>query len=78
MTVLALRSYFLLKSSFITAFAAWMIGHMKAVGKAIEISRSMAANEQIARQLLPEYREHTYYSLLAELNRKTMERVYGK
>jgi len=78
MTTIALRGYSLLKTSFITAFASWMIGHMRSVGKAVELSRSIAANEHIARQLLPEYREHTYHSLLAELNRKTMERVYGK
>ena len=77
MTTIALRGYSLLKTSFITAFASWMIGHMRSVGKAVELSRSMSANEMIARQLLPEYREHTYYSLLAELNRKTMERIYG-
>jgi len=78
MTELALKGFSKVRSGFITVFASWIIGHMKAVGKAVELSRSMAANEQIARQLLPEYREHTYYSLLAELNRKTMERVYGK
>jgi hypothetical protein len=78
MTAIALRGYSLLKSSFITAFAAWMIGHMKAVGKAVELSRSMSANEHLARMLLPEYKEHTYYSLLAELNRKSMESIYGK
>tara|TARA_B100000497_G_C7434260_1_gene270894 strand:+ start:372 stop:503 length:132 start_codon:yes stop_codon:yes gene_type:complete len=37
------------------------------------MSRQIAANEQIARVLLIEYPEHTYYSLLAELNHKTME-----
>ena len=78
MTTLALRGYSLIKTSFITAFAAWMIGHLKSVGRAVELSRSLSANEQIARQMLPEYREHTYYSLLAELNKKTMERIYGK
>lgn len=78
MTTIALRGYSLLKTSFITAIAAWMIGHLKAVNRAVELSRSLAANEQIARQLLPEYREHTYYSLLTELNRKTMERIYGE
>ena len=78
MTTIALKGYSLLKTSFITAFAAWMIGHLKAVNRAVELSRSLAANEQVARQLLPEYREHTYHSLLTELNRKTMERIYGE
>jgi hypothetical protein len=36
----------------------------------------MEANEMVARQLLKEYPEHTYESLLAELNRKTMTEVY--
>jgi len=78
MTELALKGFSKVRSGFITAFAAWIIGHMKAVGRAVELSRSIAANEHIARQLLPEYREHTYHSLLAELNKKTMERIYGK
>lgn len=78
MTTIALRGYSLIKEGFIVAFAAWIIGHMRAVGKAIELSRLMSANEYIARQLLPEYREHTYHSLLHELNRKSMERIYGK
>jgi len=39
----------------------------------MQVSRQIAANEQIARALLIEYKEHTYYSLLAELNHKTME-----
>ena len=78
MTALALRSYSLLKSGFITALASWIIGHMRAVGKAIELSRSISANEQIARQLLPEYRDHTYHSLLHKLNSETLQRVYGK
>ena len=43
------------------------------VGKSICLSRQIAANEQIARVLLIEYPEHTYYSLLAELNHRTME-----
>ena len=78
MTAIALRGYSLLKKGFITGFTAWMIGHMKSFGKAVELSRSMSANEHLARMLLPEYREHTYYSLLAELNKKSMERIYGE
>jgi hypothetical protein len=55
-----------------------MIGHMKAVGRAIELSRQCSANENIARHLLREYPEHSYSSLLHELNQKTLERIYGK
>tara|TARA_Y100000385_G_scaffold175957_1_gene181820 strand:+ start:41 stop:262 length:222 start_codon:yes stop_codon:yes gene_type:complete len=50
-----------------------VIGFFTSVGTAMQMSRQIAANEQIARVLLIEYPEHTYYSLLAELNHKTME-----
>jgi hypothetical protein len=78
MTALVLKSYSLVREGFIAGLAAWMIGHMKAVGKAIELSRSCSANETIARHLLREYPGHTYGSLLHELNQKTLERIYGK
>lgn len=78
MTALVLKSYSLVREGFITGLAAWMIGHMKAVGKAIELSRQCSANETIARHLLKEYPEHTEASLLHELNQKAMERIYGK
>jgi hypothetical protein len=78
MTALALKGYSLVRNGFIMAFAAWMIGHVRAVGRAIEFSRSCSANEMIAQHLLKEYPEHTYYSLLSDLNRQTMERIYGK
>jgi hypothetical protein len=58
-------------------FATWIIGHLTAVGKAIRISRQCTANEYIARQLLHEYPEHTYHSLLGELNRKTIQGEYN-
>ena len=77
MTALALKGYSLVRSGLIAGLSAWIIGHMKAVGKAVELSRSISANEQIARVLLHEYPEHTYYSLLAELNQKSVERIYG-
>jgi len=78
MTALALKGFSLVREGIIVGLASWMLGHIKAVGKAIELSRSMAANETVAMHLLKEYPDHTYYSLLAELNRKAMERVYGK
>lgn len=77
MTALALKGYSLVRNGFIAGLSAWIIGHMKAVGKAVELSRSISANEQIARVLLHEYPEHTYYSLLSELNQKSVERIYG-
>jgi len=78
MTALALKGYSLVREGIIAGLAAWMIGHLKAVGKAIELSRSVTANETIARHLLKEYPGHTYGSLLHELNQKTLERIYGK
>jgi hypothetical protein len=78
MTALVLKSYSLVREGFIAGLAAWMIGHMKAVGRAIELSRQCSANENIARHLLREYPEHSYSSLLHELNQKTLERIYGK
>lgn len=78
MTALALKGYSLVREGIIAGLAAWMIGHMKAVGKAIELSRSCSANEIIARHMLREYPGHTYGSLLHELNKKSMERIYGK
>ena len=50
-----------------------VIGFFASVSKAIQMSRQIQANEQIAQMLLIEYPEHTYYSILAELNHKTME-----
>ncbi len=44
------------------------------VNKSMQLSRQIAANEQIARVLLIEYPEHTYYSLLAKLNHEALER----
>jgi hypothetical protein len=78
MTALVLKGFSAARNGFIAGLSAWIIGHMKAVGKAIELSRSFSANETIAIHLLKEYPEHTYYSLLTELNRKAVERVYGK
>ena len=49
------------------------IGFFTSISTAMQISRQIAANEQIARVLLIEYPEHTYYSLLAKLNHETME-----
>lgn len=67
MTTLALRNL-----SLPNPFKA-VTGFFASVGTAMQMSRQIAANEQIARVLLIEYPEHTYYSLLAELNYKTME-----
>jgi hypothetical protein len=73
MTAIVLKSLKLPKF----LFATWIIGHLTAVGKAIRTSRQCSANEVIARQLLHEYPNHTYHSLLAELNRTTIQGEYN-
>lgn len=47
------------------------------IGKSMVVSRQCAANESVAKALLHEYPEHTYHSLLAELNRKTIQGEYN-
>lgn len=46
---------------------------LKSFGYAMACSRAMQANQEIARHLLPEYPDHTYYSLLHELNVRTLD-----
>jgi len=41
------------------------------------VSRQCAANEVVAKALLHEYSDHTYHSLLAELNRVTIQKAYN-
>ena len=76
MTTLALRGYSLVRSSFITAFAAWMIGHLKAVGRAIEVSRQIETNQKLAYMLRHEYPHEDYAGILAILNDKTLKEYY--
>lgn len=76
MTALALRGYSLVRNGFIVALASWIVGHMTALNRAIAASRQIEANQYVARQLLHEYPDHTYASLLAELNAKTMKDIY--
>jgi len=76
MTALALRGYSLVRSSFITAFAAWMIGHLKAVGRAIEVSRQIETNQKLAHMLRHEYPHEDYAGVLAILNEKTLKEYY--
>jgi hypothetical protein len=56
---------------------SWIIGYLTAVGKAVQISRQVQANEYIAQAMLHEYPDHTYSSLLSELNRKTLKEIYN-
>jgi hypothetical protein len=73
MTALALRGYSLLKTGFIAALFAWITGHMFAVGRAIQASRQLEANQKIAQLMRHEYPNETYYGVLAILNEKTMK-----
>jgi len=77
MTAIVLNTYSYIKTGFVAAIASWMLGHLTSVNRAIMTSRAMSANEQIARALLHEYPDHTYPSLLAELNRKTLQDIYN-
>lgn len=73
MTTIVMKGYSLALKDIATNIFSGLANWFFSIGKAITASRQMAANEQIARHLLHEYPEHTYYSLLAELNHKTME-----
>ena len=73
MTAIVLNTYSYNRTGIIAKSFNWFIGFMASVAEAMQMSRQIAANEQIARVLLIEYPEHTYYSLLTELNRKTLE-----
>ena len=55
---------------------AWIACFLTSVSNAMTVSRQVSVNERIARQLLHEYPEHTYQSLLAELNAKTIRSIY--
>lgn len=77
MTAIVLNTYSYLKTGFVAALASWMLGHLTSVNRAIMTSRALSANEQIARSLLHEYPNHTYASLLADLNRKTLQDIYN-
>ena len=73
MTTIALRGYSLVKSGFIAALFAWITGHMFAVGRAIQASRQMEANEHLARLIRHEYPNETHFGIVAILNQKTMK-----
>ena len=77
MTTLVMKGYSLALKETATIFFSGIFSWIGSIGKAIQVSRQMEANAQIARYMLHEYPEHTYYSLLAELNHKTLE-VYTK
>ena len=77
MTTIVMKGYSLALKDVTVNISNSLFSWFLSIGKAIQVSRQVAANEQIARHLLHEYPEHTYYSLLAELKHKTLE-VYVK
>ena len=72
MTAIVLKSLSLPKLSF-----NWIVELFSSIGKSRIVSRQCAANESVAKALLHEYPEHTYHSLLAELNSKTIQVAYN-
>jgi hypothetical protein len=72
MTAIVLKSLSLPKLSF-----NWIVELFSSIGKSIVVSRQCAANESVAKALLHEYPEHTYHSLLGELNRLTIQGAYN-
>jgi hypothetical protein len=72
MTEIVLKSLSLPRLSF-----NWMSRLFSSIGKSMLVSRQCAANEVLARVLLHEYPNHTYHSLLAELNHKTIQGEYN-
>jgi len=55
---------------------AWIATFLTSVSNAMAASRQISVNEKIASQLLHEYPEHTYQSLLADLNERTIRSIY--
>ncbi|MEK9696349.1 MAG: hypothetical protein VW270_11320 [Candidatus Poseidoniales archaeon] len=76
MTTIALRSYSLLKTGFIAALFAWIVGHLSAFGRAIQVSRQIEVNQKLAHQLRHEYPHEDYAGILAILNDKTLREYY--
>lgn len=76
MTEIALKGYSLVRNGFITAFAAWIIGHLHAVGRAIQVSRQIETNQRLAHLLKHEYPHEDYAGVLAILNQKTLKEYY--
>ena len=72
MTAIVLKSLSLPKLSF-----NWIVELFSSIGKSMIVSRQCAANESVAKALLHEYPEHTYHSLIAELNSKTIQGAYN-
>ena len=77
MTAIVLNTYSYIRTGIIETVLKKVSEILTSVSNAMHVSRQLSANEQIARFLLHEYPNHTYASLLAELNRKTLQDTYN-
>lgn len=74
MTAIVLKNFSVAREVFVNKIFMFFISLFTSIAKSIQISRQIEANRQIAKHLLPEYPEHTYESLVAELNHKTIQK----
>jgi hypothetical protein len=77
MTAIVLNTYSYIRTGIIETVLKKVSETLTSVSRAMHVSRQLSANEQIARFMLHEYSDHTYASLLAELNRKTLQDTYN-
>jgi hypothetical protein len=55
-----------------------MTGHLSALGRAIQVSKQIEANQKIAHLMRHEYPNENYAGILAILNEKTLKEYYKK
>jgi len=65
-----------IRNSFIATLFAWMVGHLDALGRAIQVSRQIETNQKLAHLLKHEYPHEDYAGILAILNDKTLKEYY--
>ena len=74
MTAIVLKNFSVAREVFVNKIFMFLVNLFASIGNSIQVSRQIEANRQIAKHLLPEYPEHTYESLVAELNHKTIQK----
>ena len=67
----------MIRNSFVATLFAWMTGHLDAMGRAVQVSRQIEANQKLAHQLRHEYPNESYAGILAILNQKTLKEYYN-
>jgi hypothetical protein len=65
-----------IRNSFIAALFVSMTGYLDALGRAIQVSRQIEANQKLAHMLRHEYPHEDYAGVLAILNDKTLKEYY--